>query len=109
MLGVPSSFEEFALADKKVEFSEHVHDGDIVANELSEVEPEPEDNDDDEESEQITLAPVVSYILSYQKAFMQWNKFPVEVLQQLHAFDQLIVCQQVKTWKKQTSLMSFFN
>ena len=59
VLGVPSSFEEFALADNKEETSEQVSNGDTVANVLSELGPEPED--DDEESDAIALAPAVSY------------------------------------------------
>ena len=116
MLGVPSSFEEFSLADNEVETSEQVSDGDIVANVLSELEPEPEDDDDDEEddneesdADNIGTSSQLLNILSCQKAFMQWNKFPTEVLQQLHALEQAVICQQVKKCKKLASLMSFFN
>ena len=113
MLSVPSSFEEFALADNKVETSDQVSDGDIVGNVLSELEPEPEDDDEDDEEESdvgfIGTSSQLLHILSHQKAFMQWNKFPTEVLQQLLVLEQAIIHHQVGTCKKQASLMSFFN
>ena len=83
---------------------------------MHELEPETEqvDSDDDDgdaadDPDFIGSTSQFLHIVNHWKAFMQWNSFPAEVLQQVQALDQAIVCQQVKTCKKQSSLMAFFN
>ena len=117
VLSVHGSFEEFALADDNVETSEHLTDGDIFQNELKELEPE-QDNDDgpnDDPDGPVEQDPDYNpnmcqllHMVNHQKAFLQQNKFPVEVLWQLEALEQAIICHQVKTCNKQQSLMAFF-
>ena len=82
-----------------------------VNNNIIHQEPEDDDEDDDEEddADYISTSSQVLHIMSHQKAFMPWNKFPTEVLQQLDALEQAIICQQVNTCKKQASLMLFLN
>ena len=117
VLNIHGSFEEFALADDNVETSEQVADGDILQNVLKELEPE-QDNDDDpnddpdgsaeQDPDYIHSTGQLLHMVNHQKAFLQQNKFPVEVLWQLEALEQAIVCHQVKTCNKQQSLMAFF-
>ena len=117
VLNIHGSFEEFALADYNVETSEQVADGDILQNVLKELEPE-QDNDDDpnddpddsaeQDPDYIHSTGQLLHMVNHQKAFLQHNKFPVEVLWQLEALEQAIVCHQVKTCNKQQSLMAFF-
>ena len=89
VLNIHGSFEEFALADDNVETSEQVADGDILQNVLKELEPE-QDNDDDpnddpdgsaeQDPDYIHSTGRLLHMVNYQKAFLQCNKFPVEVL-----------------------------
>ena len=94
--------------------SEQVTDGDIVANILHELDPEPEevnsDDDDDDEADSDYIGNTSQFLhtLSHQRAFMQQNKFPTEVLKQLQALEQANVHHQIETCMKQASLMSFF-
>ena len=69
------------------------------------------DEDDDEDSDAVNIgtSSQLLHIISHQKAFMPWSKFPTEVLQQLDALKQAMIHQQGKTCKKQASLMSFSN
>ena len=114
MLNIHGSFEEFAIADGNVETSEQVADGDILQNVLKELEPK-QDNDDDpndgpaeQDPDYIPSMGQLLHMMNHQKAFLQQNKFPVEVMQQLEALEQAIICHQVKTCNKQQSLMAFF-
>ena len=101
VLGIHGSFEEFALADDNVEACEHVADGDIFQNVLKEPEPE-QDNDEDpnddpdgpaeHHSDYIPSTGQLLHMVNHQKAFLQQNKFPAEVLQQLEALEQAIIC-----------------
>ena len=100
-----------------METSQQVSNGDIVANVLHEMEPEVEQvySDDDNEGTEADDADYIGStswflnIVNHQRVFVQWNKFPSEVVQQLQALEQAIVHQQVKTYKKQSSLILFFN
>ena len=102
------------LADDNGETSDHVADGVILQNVLKELEPEQDNGDDpnDDPAEQdpdyISSMGQLLHMVNHQKAFLQQNKFPVEVLWQLEALEQAIIHQQVKTCNKQQSLMAFF-
>ena len=76
----------------KVETSEQASDGDIVASVLSELQPATKDNTDDEEddADYIGTSRPLLHILSHQKAFMQWNKFPTKVLQHYMPWSRLL-------------------
>ena len=117
VLSIHGSFEEFALAADKVETSAEVADGDILQNVLKELEPK-QDNDDDpsddpdgsaeQDTDYIPSMGLLLHMVNHQKAFLQQNKFPVEVLRQLEALEQAIICHQVKICNKQQSLIPFF-
>ena len=117
MLNIHGSFEEFALADDNVETSEQVADGDILQNVLKELEPEQDYDDDpnddpdgsaEQDPDYIHSTGRLLHMVNHQKAFLQRNRFPVEVLWQWEALEQAIICHQVKTCNKQQSLMAFF-
>ena len=88
-----------------METSQQFSDGDIVANVLHEMAPEADqvDSDDDNESTEADDAFCIDsiswflHIVTHQRFFVQWNKFPSEVVQQLQAFGRGYLHQQVKT------------
>ena len=72
-----------------IETSEQVADGDILQNVLKELEPEQDYDDDpnddpdgsaEQDPDYIHSTGQLLHMVNHQKAFLQCNKFPVEVL-----------------------------